>query len=102
MMSNAHNHAIAARPLAPAAAGDRDSSTLEWVLKRIQGVMCGLQGHDSVLQYERTRMFLRCTSCGHETPGWEVTPGTLVMNRRAESRPARAVARELGIVRKIA
>jgi hypothetical protein len=101
-MTNSSNHALAAQPMMSAGTGDHDSSGLEWVLKLIQGVVCGLHGHDSVLQYERTRMFLRCTSCGHETPGWEVTPGTLVMKRRTEPRPARAVARELEIVRKIA
>jgi hypothetical protein len=35
-------------------------------------VVCGLHGHDSLLQFERDRMFLRCVSCGHETPGWEI------------------------------
>ncbi len=35
-------------------------------------MMCGLHGHDSLLQFERDRMFLRCVSCGHETPGWEI------------------------------
>jgi hypothetical protein len=33
---------------------------------------CGMHGHDSLLQFERDRMFLRCVSCGHETPGWEI------------------------------
>ena len=35
-------------------------------------VWCGVHGHDSLLQFERDRMFLRCVSCGHETHGWEL------------------------------
>jgi len=33
---------------------------------------CGLHGHDSLLQFEQDRMFLKCVSCGHESPGWEL------------------------------
>ena len=38
--------------------------------RSIQTAVCGLQGHDPLLQVSEGRMFLRCTSCGHETPGW--------------------------------
>jgi hypothetical protein len=35
-------------------------------------VFCGLiHGHNAVLQFEGERMLLRCTSCGHDTPGWD-------------------------------
>ena len=34
--------------------------------------VCGLQGHDSLMQFERGRLSLKCTSCGHETPGWDL------------------------------
>lgn len=34
---------------------------------------CGLHGHDALMQFEKDRVFLQCTSCGHETPGWELT-----------------------------
>jgi hypothetical protein len=44
----------------------------ERVMDRLRHLMCGLHGHDTLLQFERGRMFLRCVSCGHETPGWEV------------------------------
>jgi len=34
---------------------------------------CGLfHGHHSVLHFEDGRMLLRCTSCGHDSPGWEI------------------------------
>lgn len=36
--------------------------------------LCGfLHGHDSVLHFEQNRVLLRCTSCGHDSPGWEVS-----------------------------
>ena len=45
----------------------------ERVLDRLRHLVCGLHGHDALLQFDHGRMFLRCVSCGHETPGWEVT-----------------------------
>jgi hypothetical protein len=41
--------------------------------RSLQSAMCGLHGHDQLLQVENGRMFLRCTSCGHESPGWTST-----------------------------
>ena len=43
------------------------------MVTRLGQVMCGLRGHDSVLHFEGKRVMMRCTSCGHDTPGWEVT-----------------------------
>ncbi|HXE80447.1 MAG TPA: hypothetical protein VNK41_06830 [Vicinamibacterales bacterium] len=40
-------------------------------LDHLQSAVCGLHGHDPILQFEEGRMFLRCTSCGFETPGWD-------------------------------
>jgi hypothetical protein len=34
--------------------------------------ICSLHGHDSLLHFEQGRMSLLCSSCGHETPGWDV------------------------------
>ena len=39
---------------------------------RVGQFFCGLRGHDSVLHFEGKRVNMRCTSCGHDTPGWEV------------------------------
>ena len=38
--------------------------------RSIQSAMCSLHGHDPLLQVQGGRMFLRCTTCGYETPGW--------------------------------
>lgn len=34
--------------------------------------ICGLHGHDALLHFEEGRMSLQCTSCGYETPGWDL------------------------------
>jgi hypothetical protein len=99
MTTNAPGQVFPARPLVDASLQSR--TALESVLHRVQTWMCGLHGHDSVLQYERTRMFLRCTSCGHETPGWEVVPPHSVPRLRTETRSSFA-APDLHVARKIA
>jgi hypothetical protein len=52
----------------------------ERVFDRVRETFCGLHGHDSLLQFKRDRMFLKCVSCGYESPGWELneTPPTVV------------------------
>jgi hypothetical protein len=42
-------------------------------VSRVGQLLCGLRGHDSVLHFEGKRVNMRCTSCGHDTPGWEVS-----------------------------
>ena len=42
------------------------------MVERLRQMMCGLHGHDALVQFEPDRMFLRCVSCGHETHGWEL------------------------------
>jgi hypothetical protein len=40
---------------------------------RVGQLFCGLRGHDAVLHFEGNRVNMRCTSCGHDTPGWEIS-----------------------------
>ena len=42
--------------------------------EQVRQFFCGLHGHDALLHYEQGRMSLQCTSCGYETPGWDI-PG---------------------------
>ena len=42
-------------------------------VSRIGQWLCGMRGHDSVLHFEGKRVMMRCTSCGHDSPGWEIT-----------------------------
>jgi hypothetical protein len=55
---------------------DDDSLGVQAVLW-MRRKFCALHGHDNLLHFERDRMFLKCASCGYESPGWEL----------AESRP---------------
>jgi hypothetical protein len=40
---------------------------------RIGQWLCAMRGHDSVLHFEGNRVMMRCTSCGHDSPGWEIS-----------------------------
>ncbi len=73
------------------------------IWRRVQQAMCSLHGHDSLLQFEHNRMFLRCTSCGYETPGWEIEHGGAEVAYAGGPEPARVTrAPELFAARKIA
>jgi hypothetical protein len=39
----------------------------------VQRLLCGLHGHDALLHFEQGRLSLVCASCGHQTPGWDLT-----------------------------
>jgi hypothetical protein len=69
-------------------------------LLKVRQSLCGLHGHDSLLHFEHDRMYLRCTSCGHETPGWAIGHEQGEQFRDA-ARPVAAVPHLVG-ARKIA
>lgn len=52
---------------------DTTSGVIARTMGRLGQLLCGARGHDSVLHFEGKRVMMRCTSCGHDTPGWEVT-----------------------------
>ena len=54
--------------------------------ERIRQMFCGITGHDALLKFERDRMFLRCVSCGHETPGWDLNETPPTVRSRADKR----------------
>jgi hypothetical protein len=58
--------------------------------EQLRQFICGLHGHDSLLHFSEGRVSLLCSSCGHETPGWDVK-GSPVRREaaRAESRVVR-------------
>ena len=43
------------------------------MMSRVAQTFCSLRGHDSVLHFEGSRVMMRCTSCGHDSPGWETS-----------------------------
>ncbi len=59
--------------LAATTAGNEDTGLLARVMGRLGQMFCGMRGHDSVLHFEGNRVMMRCTSCGHDTPGWEIS-----------------------------
>jgi hypothetical protein len=48
-------------------------SLLNRAMGRLGQLLCGVRGHDSVLHFEGKRVMMRCTSCGHDSPGWEIS-----------------------------
>lgn len=49
------------------------SSLINHAMGRLGQLLCGMRGHDSVLHFEGKRVMMRCTSCGHDSPGWEIS-----------------------------
>jgi NAD-dependent SIR2 family protein deacetylase len=63
--------------LTAASEGSHDEAATGSLVVRAMGrlgqLMCGMRGHDSVLHFQGNRVMMRCTSCGHDTPGWEIS-----------------------------
>lgn len=62
------------------------SSRFARVTERLGQMFCGLRGHDTLLHFEDERMSLRCVSCGHETPGWELNEAPPKITVRGDAR----------------
>ena len=45
---------------------------LSRMVDHVRQFICGLHGHDALLHFGQGRLSLQCTSCGYETPGWDV------------------------------
>src|SRR5262245_41882637 len=55
-------------------------------IDRLRQMLCGVRGHDVFMQFQRNRMFLRCVSCGHESPGWTLTETPPTVTVRGDAR----------------
>ena len=71
-------------------------------LELLQQMFCGLRGHDTLLNFEGERMSLRCVSCGHETPGWELNEVPPTVTVRGDARRHAMARPQLISVRRIA
>ena len=40
------------------------------VVLGLRRILCGLNGHDLLPEFEPSRICLRCVSCSYRTPGW--------------------------------
>jgi hypothetical protein len=49
-----------------------DDGVMSRAFGRLGQILCGMRGHDAILHYEGSRVMMRCTSCGHDSPGWEI------------------------------
>ena len=72
------------------------------VMDRVRQMFCGLHGHDNLLQFEQDRMFLKCVSCGHETPGWSLDEAPPTVTEHGDARRHALVRPHLVSVRRIA
>jgi hypothetical protein len=59
-----------------------------WVSERVRTFICGLGGHDVLLNFEPRRLSLRCTSCPYETPGWTLEETAALKRPAALKEPA--------------
>src|SRR5262245_38472466 len=73
MVTNYPQQLTAAAEVPQANAATQDVGFLSRTAARVGQLLCGLHGHDSVLHFEGNRVMMRCTSCGHDSPGWEIT-----------------------------
>jgi len=72
------------------------------VIDRLRQIFCGLHGHDNLLQFEQERMFLKCVSCGHQTPGWSLNEAPPTVTARGDARRHAVVQPRFMNVRRIA
>ena len=77
------------------------ASVMKRAMTRFGQFMCGLRGHDAVLHFEGKRVMMRCTSCGHDSPGWEVT-GRAPRQRYDGDARRHAIVRQRLVLRKTA
>ena len=72
------------------------------VVDRLRQMYCGMHGHDVLLQFRQDRLFLRCASCGHETPGWSLDEAPPTGTMRGDARPLELARGRLTSERRIA
>lgn len=72
------------------------------VMESLRQTFCGFGGHDMLLHFEDERMALRCVSCGHETPGWELNEVPPTVTVRGDARRHVIARPQLISVRRVA
>jgi hypothetical protein len=55
----------------------------------VRQFVCGLHGHDALLHFETARLSMRCTTCGYQTPGWDLKPAARLSGTPAKPRVLR-------------
>jgi hypothetical protein len=72
------------------------------VMDWLRQAMCGLHGHETMLHFDKDRLSLRCVSCGHETPGWELNQPRPTITFRGDARKHALSRPQLVSARRIA
>jgi hypothetical protein len=72
------------------------------VVAKMRQMICGMHGHDTLLQFEQDRMYLRCVSCGHQSPGWSLTETPPTVTEHGDARRHVLVRQPLVGIRRIA
>jgi len=83
-------------------AGSEQPGGFMRVMMMVRQAFCGVRGHDTLLHFEGERMALRCVSCGHETPGWELNEVPPTVTVRGDARRHAIVRPQLISARRIA
>ena len=73
-------------------------SLVDTVLTRVGQTICGWRGHTSVLQFDQSRVFLQCMSCGHQSPGWQIERASPLV----QVLPVRRASATMAVARKVA
>jgi hypothetical protein len=77
------------------------TTALARVMRRLGQLLCGIRGHDTVMHFEGKRVMMRCTSCGYDTPGWEISERAPRLRFEGDARRHHLAARRL-VLRKSA
>jgi hypothetical protein len=73
MVTNYPQRLTATTAATPRETTGTPATVINRVAVRVGQMLCAMRGHDSVLHFEGNRVMMRCTSCGHDSPGWEVS-----------------------------
>jgi hypothetical protein len=87
-MATEYSHRIPMTGAARPATDAREShdGIAERALAGFRQFLCGLRGHDNLMQFEKERLSLQCASCGHESPGWALTEAPPKVVLRGDAR----------------
>jgi hypothetical protein len=86
------------------AIGHEDSGTafIARTVTRLGQLLCGVRGHDPLMHREGKRLMMRCTSCGYDTPGVEISEREPRRRFEGDARRHRIAASRRLVLRKTA
>jgi hypothetical protein len=66
---------------------DSTPTYLAHLASRLSQMICGLSGHQLLLNAEPGRLSLKCMSCPYETPGWVIKEKSYDVRSRRQPAP---------------